>query len=200
MTKLAIFAPYIHLGMFAFGQVILVNVIKPQRNNAYDRPMSRIDRSYVGQYATFHYWRGAGTMVLTLGMLLMARSTHETFQPIRWAGMVIIVFGTTFSLWAHYTLGRSWAGSILLAENHRLVTNGPYRWVRHPLYTGMLVGAFGVCLATLDVLTGLGSIIYTTAYALRYPHEEALLRKKYKKQYEGYARDRGALLPKLRRS
>ena len=64
-----------------------------------------------------------------------------------WAAAVLCVIGLAFAIWARVTLGRNWSGVVTLKEEHELVERGPYRFVRHPIYTGILIMFFATALA-----------------------------------------------------
>ena len=57
---------------------------------------------------------------------------------VAWAGMILSVAGLGFAIWARVVIGRNWSGTITLKEDHQLIERGPYRLVRHPIYTGIL--------------------------------------------------------------
>jgi protein-S-isoprenylcysteine O-methyltransferase Ste14 len=65
---------------------------------------------------------------------------------IAWAAAVLCMVGLAFALWARITLGRNWSGVVTLKEGHELVERGPYRFVRHPIYTGILTMFFATAL------------------------------------------------------
>src|SRR5215472_2107844 len=62
--------------------------------------------------------------------------------PTAWVAAVLCVIGLAFAFWARVTLGRNWSGVMTLKEGHELVERGPYRFVRHPIYTGILTMFF----------------------------------------------------------
>jgi protein-S-isoprenylcysteine O-methyltransferase Ste14 len=64
-----------------------------------------------------------------------------------WTGVVIVVVGLLFAIWARNVLGRNWSGTVTLKENHELIRSGPYRYVRHPIYTGLLIAFAGSAIA-----------------------------------------------------
>ncbi|MGH8275055.1 MAG: methyltransferase family protein, partial [Gammaproteobacteria bacterium] len=51
-------------------------------------------------------------------------------------GLIITAIALVFSVWARITIGRNWSGIVTLKQGHELIRTGPYRWVRHPIYTG----------------------------------------------------------------
>ena len=64
-----------------------------------------------------------------------------------WAGAILVVGGTLFRQWAIRALGEYFTRSVRVSPDQRVVEDGPYRWVRHPSYTGGMLAAIGVGLA-----------------------------------------------------
>jgi len=94
------------------------------------------------------------------------------------------------------TLGRQFAYQARLVEGHRLITTGPYRYVRNPIYAAL----FGLALATGLVVTRwqampLFAVIYAAGTAIRIRSEERLLRAEFGAEFEEYARRVPALIP-----
>ena len=94
------------------------------------------------------------------------------------------------------TLGKQWALAARLVEGHELIQDGPYRFVRNPIYTGM----FGMLIATgLAVTTWPLLLVATILFALgtyvRVRIEEKLLRQAFGERFEQYARKVPALIP-----
>jgi len=63
------------------------------------------------------------------------------------AGCVILALGLAVAIWARSCLGRNWSGIVTVKQDHELVREGPYRFVRHPIYTGLLLGLIGTAVA-----------------------------------------------------
>jgi len=106
------------------------------------------------------------------------------------AGSVALV------LWSVRTLGRQWALAARLVEGHQLVTGGPYRYVRNPIYTGML----GMLLATGIALSqplglALSAFVFCAGTVIRIRAEERLLRSAFGETWEAWAGRTPALLP-----
>jgi protein-S-isoprenylcysteine O-methyltransferase Ste14 len=74
------------------------------------------------------------------------------------AGLAVTVLGVVFAIWLRVTLGRNWSSVPQVKEQHDLVVKGPYRIVRHPIYTGLILAVAGTGLA-LD--KGIGLLIGT---------------------------------------
>lgn len=77
--------------------------------------------------------------------MLAARFVPET-PAVAWAGVLLALAGAVFALWARFTIGRNWSGTITLKSDHELITRGPYSIVRHPIYTGLLLTLLGTAL------------------------------------------------------
>jgi protein-S-isoprenylcysteine O-methyltransferase Ste14 len=103
--------------------------------------------------------------------------------------------GLLFTVWSRIHLGRYWSGIVALKEDHRLVRTGPYRFVRHPLYTGFLFAALGSALTaeTGDALAGL--LILLAAYLVKMRREEAILTREFGEEYLRFKKEVPALVP-----
>jgi len=112
-------------------------------------------------------------------------------------GCALCALGLLFSVWARFYLGRNWSGMITLKENHELIQSGPYAWVRHPIYTGVLTAIFGTLLALVPTLSGLlVMVMMTIAFALKWRGEEILMNRQFPDAYPAYKRKvPGAIIP-----
>ncbi len=105
------------------------------------------------------------------------------------------------SLWLVFAavrhLGRQWSITARVLDSHRLVTDGPYRFVRHPIYTAMLgmLLATGLALSHLPALLA-GVVLYVIGTRIRIGAEERLLRETFGAEHEAYVRRVGAFLPR----
>jgi len=119
-------------------------------------------------------------------------------EPLRWGGLVLVVLGIAFALWAIVTLGRHYDLELEIHRDHELVRNGPYRFVRHPIYAGLGLHFAGACLATGNLVLIAGTLLVTVpALYLRAKTEERLLRERFGAAYDAYAREVGMLVPLL---
>ncbi len=117
-------------------------------------------------------------------------------EPFRWIGLALVVLGIAFALWAIATLGRHYDLELEIHRDHELVRTGPYRFVRHPIYTGLGLNFAGACLATGNIVLIAGTLLVTfPALYLRARTEERLLRERFGQAYDAYAREVGMLVP-----
>jgi protein-S-isoprenylcysteine O-methyltransferase Ste14 len=113
-------------------------------------------------------------------------------------GVLIAAAGVAFAVWAVATLGRHYDLELEIHRDHELVQDGPYRIVRHPIYTGLSLHFVGACLATGNVLLIAGTLLVTfPAFYLRARTEERLMRDRFGARYDAYAREVGMLVPLL---
>jgi protein-S-isoprenylcysteine O-methyltransferase Ste14 len=133
-------------------------------------------------------------------IVIVARPGPEIDLPeaVRWVGFLLIWPGVAFAIWAIVTLGRHYDLVPEVHQDHELVRAGPYRFVRHPIYTGLAIHFAGACLATGNLLLIAGTLLVTfPALYLRAQAEERLLRDQFGAAYDDYAREVGMLVPLL---
>ncbi len=113
------------------------------------------------------------------------------------AGLIVCAAGVAFAIWARRTLGRNWSGNPTIKEGHELVTRGPYRFVRHPIYTGMLLAAAGTALGHGQVLDLVLLLVALVVVWLKSRVEERLMLRQFPQEYASYRRRTNALIPFL---
>lgn len=148
--------------------------------------------------------RAVHTRLLNLSLLLLflpvpglrTRFVPLT-NPVVAAGLALQAASIMFAIWARRHLGRNWSGAVAVAVDHQVVRSGPYRVVRHPIYSAMLGMYLGTGLVSgeLHALLALG--VVTAAYARKIPLEERTLGEVFGTEYEAYRRQTWALIPGL---
>jgi protein-S-isoprenylcysteine O-methyltransferase Ste14 len=112
-------------------------------------------------------------------------------------GLVLTAAGLGFTIWARRALGTNWNAIPSIKKDHELVQRGPYRLVRHPIYTGLLLAVFGSCLAGDRVwalcVVGMAAILLI----VKLKAEEALLARQFPETYLQYRRRVKAIIPFL---
>ena len=123
-------------------------------------------------------------------------------ESLALAAGVLAVVAAVSSVWlimsALKTLGKEWSLTARLVEGHQLATSGPYAYVRHPIYTGMLgmLVATGLAVSHWTALLG-ALVVFFVGTIIRVRREEKLLRGAFGEQFEAYARRVPAILPGL---
>jgi protein-S-isoprenylcysteine O-methyltransferase len=117
-------------------------------------------------------------------------------RQFAFAGVVLFVAGLFLRWWAIITLGRFFTVDVTIEKDHKLVERGPFRMVRHPSYTGVLLAFMGFAL-TLGNWAALLVILVpiTAAFVHRMNVEEDALSRALGSQYTGYIRRTKRLVP-----
>ena len=92
-------------------------------------------------------------------------------------GVAAVAAGLAFTVWARICLGRNWSGTVTLKQDHELVRTGPYRFVRHPIYTGLLVAIAGSAVVRGEWRAALALVIAFAALWRKLRLEERWLEK-----------------------
>lgn len=111
-------------------------------------------------------------------------------------GLLILVLGILIRVWAIRTLGRFFTVTVQLVDNHALVKNGPYAFVRHPSYLGAFLAFIGSAII-LEAWIGLviAIVAMLIAYYTRIKYEEKALVQTFGEQYEVYQSETKKMLP-----
>lgn len=112
-----------------------------------------------------------------------------------YAGLALTVAGVGFAIWARAVLGGNWSGTVTIKKDHTLVRRGPYRVVRHPIYTGCLFGFLGTAISFGELRGLAGTAIALLSFWLKSRLEERFLTEQFGSQYEQYRREVRALMP-----
>ncbi len=118
-------------------------------------------------------------------------------QSLAWgyAGVAITALGVGLAIWARFLLGGNWSGTVTVKESHELIQTGPYRVVRHPIYTGISLAIAGTALALGEVRGLLAIGVAVAAWRLKWPVEERFMTEQFGDRYVEYRRRVKALIP-----
>jgi protein-S-isoprenylcysteine O-methyltransferase Ste14 len=108
---------------------------------------------------------------------------------------ILCICGVTFCFWARAVLGRNWSGSVTVKENHELIVRGPYRLVRHPIYTGLLTMVMATAIQQGHIGGILGLILIFVSLWIKSSHEEEVMRKQFPEQYPAYRQRVKRIIP-----
>ena len=154
-------------------------------------------------------------VALSMLLLLLAKRTHlgmalqasgppwswlflrfiRFYPGVVWVGAPLTLLGIAFSFWARFALGGNWSASVALKQNHELIRGGPYRLVRHPIYTGALLTVGGTACAIgqwrglLALALTFGAVWYRTNL------EERLMAETFGDEYRRYQSRVRRLIP-----
>jgi len=114
--------------------------------------------------------------------------------PLSFVGTILCVAGMAFLVWGRIHLGRNWSQIVTIKENHKLVTSGPYHYVRHPMYGGGIVACFGSAIVIGGPFVFL-LLILGTLFLLRVREEDQLMARRFPQEYPAYRKRTKALIP-----
>lgn len=153
--------------------------------------------------------RMAHGLPLLLGVWLLVAPTlppllHRLQAPIvpwnmalYWTGVAVLAAGLALSIWARWHLGRNWSATVAVKAGHELVRSGPYAWVRHPIYSGLMGGFLGTAVV-LDQWRGVLALAIMLAAIWRKLHlEERFMLETFGQDYAAYRQRVRALVPGL---
>jgi protein-S-isoprenylcysteine O-methyltransferase Ste14 len=128
------------------------------------------------------------------GGLLSGRVLPAT-RFVFFTGAAIVIAGLLFSVWARTYLGRNWSASVTLKADHELIRDGPYRFVRHPIYTGLLVAIVGSAIVRGEWRGVIAVVIAVIALWRKLQLEERWLGETFGDAYARYCAEVSALIP-----
>ncbi len=171
-----------------------------------------IDWAIAGRSVKQARWRESiGSELLHQGPLVVAGTLLATSHlspaaldgrflpagPVTGAlGIVVLVLGLAFAVWARLHLGANWSSAVTVKDQHTLIRSGPYRYVRHPIYSGLLLGVVGTAIV-IGQWRGLMALAIAFA-ALLYKSrvEERRMRENFP-EYDSYRRTTAEIVPFL---
>lgn len=110
-------------------------------------------------------------------------------------GLAVQIASGLLAVWSRHHLGRNWSVKVRIAEDHQLVRTGPYRLIRHPIYTAMLGMSVGTAVVSGQLHALIGVAMLAIAYSRKIGMEERILGETFGPAYEDYRRDTWALIP-----
>ena len=124
------------------------------------------------------------------GLRLLPRAD---WQPL--VGLPLLVAGLALTVWARRVLGRNWSAWVTLKQEHELVQEGPYRLVRHPIYTGLILGFVGTAIARDELRGVLAVVLVAYTFIAKLRLEERWLGEQFGARYAAFRQRTWALLP-----
>jgi protein-S-isoprenylcysteine O-methyltransferase Ste14 len=116
-----------------------------------------------------------------------------------WCMVVLATVGFSFSWWARVHLGRLWSRWVVRKANHYIIQTGPYAFVRHPIYTGIILATLATAVMFGTAFAYLGAAFVILSFYIKARLEERFLREELSAEaYDAYAQRVAMLLPFLR--
>jgi protein-S-isoprenylcysteine O-methyltransferase Ste14 len=127
---------------------------------------------------------------------LGARFVPDT-PLVHWLGVAIMASGVAIAFWARFHLGANWSGVVTLKVDHELIRTGPYRTIRHPIYTGILLAFLGNVIEVGEVRGLMGLLIIWLSFYVKARREESFLLQEFGPKFSEHTQHTGMFLPKF---
>lgn len=168
---------------------------------ATEERISHKDEGYV--FATVLRLIGVCLWISTLAYLVSPASVGWAAMPLpvwlRWFGAFTGGLGVLLAYWTLTSLGKNLTDTVVVRKNATLVTNGPYRWVRHPFYVTAGSLMISVTLLSANWLIGLSGLLAMTLLLIRTGKEEQMLVDRFGQDYRDYMATTGRFIPRIGR-
>jgi len=185
----------------AIGAVLVLNVGISARFRSRARRRETIPRAAEGARLAGLRVAVGLPLFLAVALYLAAPGALPWALPLpaalRWFGVALGLAAAPLNAWVLATLGDNVSETVLTKRDHELVVGGPYRWVRHPLYSVGLVMLAGIALAAASgLIAALSGVLFAFLRWMVMPREEAELAARFGAAYDGYRTATPALLPR----
>ena len=168
--------------------------------------VSALKRKRTKQRETFPQ-RFGYVLPLVLGFYLLSQPQarygwlDRRFVPAgplgEWLGVLLTAAGIGVAFWARWHLGTNWSGVVTLKEGHELIRTGPYRSIRHPIYSGILLGLFGTAITFGEVRALLMVAIVWLSFYIKARREESFLTQEFGPGFAEHKQHTGMFLPRI---
>lgn len=128
---------------------------------------------------------------------LRQRFFPESDITLVWTGVLFTALGIGFAIWARSWIGSNWSGTITIKDRHELIQGGPYRIVRHPIYTGMFLAYLGTALAFGEIRGLLGFPLLVLGFGMKLHMEDTFMLQQFGSAYIEYQHRVKAVVPFL---
>jgi protein-S-isoprenylcysteine O-methyltransferase Ste14 len=119
----------------------------------------------------------------------------EEYMSLRITGLFLYLIFSWIQIWSFKTLGENYSQDVEIFKNHKLVTKGPFRFIRHPQYISQILMDIGAGLTTLSYIVLPLSLIQIPFIIMRASLEEKLLQKNFREEFNNYKNKSGFMIP-----
>jgi protein-S-isoprenylcysteine O-methyltransferase Ste14 len=174
-----------------FALYWLVSALKRKKTKQRESPLQRLVYM-LPLVATFYLLSRPEAYYSWLG----TRFVPDT-AAVQWIAVLLTAAGVAIAIWARWHLGANWSGVVTLKEGHELIRTGPYRSIRHPIYTGILLALFGTAVALGEVRGLVAVAVAWLSFYVKARREESFLAQEFGPRFAEHQQHTGMFLPRL---
>jgi len=191
MTIPAVFHIFVPACVFFVLTAVLVNFIQAhQSKEAKESKRSPIATGIMLVFLVFFY-------LLIVNQILVLTSLMRFYEPLLAIGFILMLSGTIVNILGRINLNKNWANQVVVYKDHKLVQNGVYKILRHPLYGSLIWMFYGASLIYLNFAAFLANtLIFIPMMYYRAKQEEIALQNKFP-EYAEYKKKTGMFFPKI---
>ena len=153
-------------------------------------------QSFAARSARMPVWLGFALFIASwahpFGIVAIRRTSFSDS-----VGVAICALGLFVAIWSRKALGREWSQDVELKQGHKLVQDGPYHFMRHPIYTGHLLMGLGTAIASGLLIAFAGLASFAAGFWIKLNQEERLLLLSFPDEYTAYKTRVKSLIPYL---
>lgn len=188
--------PWFAKAVVLLASIVMIVIRAPYGQRSRSIPVIRSERGTLELVLLTIAWSAFLLSVLWIATPFFAFADYP-LEPIPFfTGCLCLALGLWLFRKSHADLGSNWSITLEVRSNHQLITNGIYRWVRHPMYLALLIYSAGQALVLPNWLVGPAYAVATILLiALRLRPEERMMRAEFGKDYEAYRATTKRLIP-----
>lgn len=182
-----------------FVEFVIISVIRKYYTNKQHKEKIDINKK-TGFEIFLLIINGIGMIIPVFYVLTSRLDFANYYLPdwIGWLGAVLFIDAMWILYKSHADLGRHWIAIVGMRENHKLVTTGIYKYIRHPMYAAHIIWAIAQVMMLHNWIAGYSFIVVIIPfYIYRVKKEEEMLSETFGEEYEIYRNKTGALFPKF---
>jgi protein-S-isoprenylcysteine O-methyltransferase Ste14 len=144
-----------------------------------------------------------GAVLVVAALVVTPRLQGASLHRLLWSpslvvstlALLTVAGGAAVGVWARFTIGANWSGAVTFKVDHELVQSGPYHYVRHPIYSALLLMTLGTALDYAQLFGFIVLGMATLVLVVKMRFEEKLMTEHFAEQYDDYRRHVKALIP-----
>ncbi len=185
-----------------FVELLLITVVRSAHTSKYRKLDTIVDRKTAVD-VVFLALTGIGMIVPIVYVFssILDFADYDLPNWVGWVGAGLFGFATWLLWRSHADLGRNWTPTLGIRDEHTLVTEGVFRYIRHPMYAAHLIWAVAQVLMLHNWLAGYSFLVFILPhYLLRVGDEEQMMLDQFGDDYRAYMQRTGRFIPRVRRS